>query len=189
MSSIRLYILAALADEGEMHGHQLKQLAEKEHVQLWTDFSVGALYGALKRLAGEGLITEVRTERAGSYPERQVWGITDQGRISLTNLRMEGLSEIVIRPDPVDLALTRPDRDRLDSMPALLEARLASLRAMLAHKETHTEAISQYLTELELFVMSHGAERIRTEIAWHEKLLARLPGFIEQERHREDLQK
>ena len=132
----------------------------------------------------------MRTERAGSYPERQVWGITDQGRISLTNLRMEGLSEIVIRPDPVDLALTRPDRDRLDAHArrARGETRLAPRDARPQARPTPT-AISEYLTELELFVMSHGAERIRTEIAWHEKLLARLPEFIEQERHREDPQK
>src|SRR5262245_61880972 len=113
MSSIRLYILGALADEGEMHGHQLRQLAEKEHVHLWTDISVGALYGALKRLAAEGLIDEARTEREGAYPERQVWRITDAGRLSLALLRDAALREVVVRPDPFDLAMSRLDRERL----------------------------------------------------------------------------
>ena len=98
VSSIRLFILGALADEGEMHGHQLRQLAEKEHVDMWTDISVGALYGAFKRLAAEELIEEVRTEREGDYPERQVWRITDAGRESLAPTARRGLSEIVIRP-------------------------------------------------------------------------------------------
>ena len=100
MSSIRLYILGALADEGDMHGHQLRQLAEKEHVDEWTDISVGALYGALKRMHAEGLIDEVRTEREGAYPERQVWTITESGQIALGKLRYDGLTQIVARADP-----------------------------------------------------------------------------------------
>ena len=73
VSSIRLFILGALDIEGEMHGHQLRQLAEKEHIDMWTDITVGGLYGAIKRLAAEGLIEEARVEREGAYPERQVW--------------------------------------------------------------------------------------------------------------------
>lgn len=48
-----------------MHGHQLRLLAEREHVTLWTDITVGALYGAIKRLAAEDLIAEERTEKEG----------------------------------------------------------------------------------------------------------------------------
>ena len=62
-----------------MHGHQLRQLAELEHLDMWTDISVGALYGAIKRLAAEDLIEEARVEREGAYPERQVWRITEAG--------------------------------------------------------------------------------------------------------------
>lgn len=29
-----------------MHGHQLRLLAEEEHIDLWTDITVGGLYGA-----------------------------------------------------------------------------------------------------------------------------------------------
>jgi hypothetical protein len=42
-----------------MHGHQLRLLAEEEHVALWTDITVGSLYGAIKRLAAEELNEEV----------------------------------------------------------------------------------------------------------------------------------
>jgi DNA-binding PadR family transcriptional regulator len=79
VSSIRLFVLDSLQREGEMHGHQLRQLAELEHLDMWTDISVGALYGAIKRLAAEDLIEEARVEREGAYPERQVWRITEAG--------------------------------------------------------------------------------------------------------------
>lgn len=182
---MRLYILGALADEGEMHGHQLRQLADKEHVDLWTDISVGALYGALKRLAHEGLIEEARTEREGGYPERQVWRITSEGRIALARLREEGLHDIVFRPDPFDLAMTRLDREQLEVLPAVLDVRLERLRTMLSQERVKLEQISQYLSVNEDFVLRHRAVRLEAEIAWHEALITKLPDIVDDEKKRE----
>lgn len=187
MSSIRLYILGALEEHGPVHGHQLKLLAEEEHVDIWTDISVGALYGAVKRLAAEGLIEEIRTEREGSYPERQVYGITDTGMLSLSALRRGGLRELVMKPDPFDLALARLDRSKLDELPGIIEQRLADLRAQLDHTVSHTRTISKYLTPTELFVMTHDEARIQAEIDWHDRLLTALPTLIADETARKDL--
>lgn len=186
MSSIRLYILGALADEGEMHGHQLRQLAEKEHVHLWTDISVGALYGALKRLAAEELIEEARVEREGSYPERQVWRITPAGREALAVLRVGTLREVVVRPDPFDLAMSRLDRDRLAELPGHIQARLDALRARIAEREATLVRITRYLTPTELFVLQHGTDRLRADLAWHERLFALLPELIADELDRKE---
>jgi DNA-binding PadR family transcriptional regulator len=184
VSSIRLFILGALAEEGEMHGHQLRQLAEKEHIDMWTDITVGALYGAIKRLAAEGLIEEVRVEREGSYPERQVWRVTHEGLVALSTVRRAGLREIVIRPDPFDLAISRLDKTTLDEIPIAVEARLSALRAILVQEEAHTLSIKKYLTPVEQLVMTHRAQRIRAEISWHEELLGQLPDIIIDERSR-----
>ena len=186
MSSIRLFILGALDIEGEMHGHQLRQLAEKEHIDMWTDITVGGLYGAIKRLAAEGLIEEARVEREGSYPERQVWRITELGRESLHTLRHQGLSEIVMRPDPFDLAVARLDLDEVDALPAIIEARIERLRSMLAESEAHTRFIERYLSVGELHVMKHRADRLRAEITWHEELVRKLPEIISDELSRKD---
>ena len=166
---------------GPMHGHQLRQLAELEHIDMWTDVTVGALYGAIKRLAAEGLIAEERVEREGGYPERQVWRITPAGRRSLATLRRGALTAIVMKPDPFDLAISRLDAATLDEIPALVEARLASLRALLQADEAHTASIAKYLTQVEMLVMEHRAVRIRAEITWHEELLRQLPDIIEDE--------
>ena len=164
-----------------MHGHQLRQLAEKEHVDEWTDISVGSLYGALKRLAAEGLIEEVRVEREGSYPERQVWGITTVGRIALGKLRYDGLTQIVVRADPFDLAVSRLDLTKLGEVPVILQNRLAQLRVALAQDEAKIDSISRYLTPLELVVMAHRTDHLRADITWHEKLLSRLPELLAEE--------
>jgi DNA-binding PadR family transcriptional regulator len=186
VSSIRLYILDALAGEGEMHGHQLRQLAEKEHVDEWTDITVGALYGTLKRMAAEELIEVARTEREGSYPERQVWRITEAGRVSLAQLRVQGIREIVLRADPVDLAISRADLSRADHLPELLAARLSELRAMLEQNVAHNKLITQYLSPLEQYVMEHKHARLRAEIAWTQGLIEQLPDLLDHEQSRKD---
>ncbi|HEY2642980.1 MAG TPA: PadR family transcriptional regulator [Galbitalea sp.] len=186
MSSIRIFILDALDNNGPMHGHQLRLLAEKEHVQEWTDITVGALYGAIKRLAAEGLIEELRQEREGAYPERQVFGITDPGRISLGVMREDALREIVIKPDPFDLAMSRLDRTRLDELDALLKARIGRLRAELDNYIAHTASIEKYLSFGESVVMQHMTERLRAEITWHEHLYQQLPAIIADESARKD---
>jgi DNA-binding PadR family transcriptional regulator len=184
VSSIRLYILDALARRGEMHGHQLRLLAEQEHVHLWTDISVGALYGALKRLAAEGLLAEIRTEREGSYPERQVYGITASGRSVLRDLHRQQLEHVAFRPDPFDLALSRPDPGRLDELPDVLEARLKALLGMLAETEQANAHARPYLSLGEAHALLHREHRLRAELAWHRDLVAALPDVIADERSR-----
>ena len=184
MSSIRLFILDALARHGEMHGHQLRLLAEQEHVHLWTDISVGALYGALKRLAGEGLLAEVRLEREGSYPERQVYGVTDAGRTALATLQRDALAHVVFKPDPFDLALCRSDPDRLDDLPDAVEDRLRTLRALLAETAAANDRARPYLSRAETHALQHREHRLRAEVDWHAALVADLPAVVADERAR-----
>ena len=184
MSSIRLYILDALARRGDMHGHQLRLLAEEEHVHLWTDVSVGALYGELKRLAGEGLLAEVRTEREGSYPERQVYGITGPGRTVLDDLHRQHLEQVAFKPDPFDLALSRPDPETLHELPAAVAARLHTLHQLLDETQRQHAHARPYLSVAETQAMLHREHRLRAEIAWHTDLVADLPDVIADDRTR-----
>jgi DNA-binding PadR family transcriptional regulator len=184
VSSIRIFILGALEQRGPMHGHQLRLLAEEEHVAMWTDITVGSLYGAIKRLAAEELIEEIRVERPGAYPQRQVWAITEAGREAVGGLRLRALREIVIKPDPFDVAMTRLDPEHLDDLPAIISGRIASLSAMLTQWEAHSTAIDRYLTVSERKILTHRADRLRAEIAWHEELSAELPEIISDERAR-----
>jgi hypothetical protein len=124
--------------------------------------------------------------REWSYPEGQVWEFTETGRESLHSLRHQGLSEVIWRPDPFDLAIARFDLAEAGELPAIVGARLGRLRAMLAESEAHTEFISRYLSLGELHVMKHKADRLRAEIAWHEELVQKLPQIISDERSRKE---
>ncbi len=189
MSSIRLFILASIVERGPMHGHALRLLAEEEHVEKWADISVGAIYGAIKRLAADELIAVERTEREGNYPERQVFDITEGGRAALAAIRAEALEAIVLRPDPFDLALARLGAENLDGLKDTLEARVAQLTAMLEHEATHAERIAKYLTLTEKHVIRHDLHRIRGELAWHQELLGALPEILSDETSRKGHQK
>lgn len=186
MSSIRIFILSALADHGPMHGHQLRLLAEEEHIDWWTDISVGALYGAIKRLAADELIEELRVEREGNYPQRQVWGITLSGRRVLSTLRTQALRQVVVKPDPFDLALARLDVTGLDALPLVIAARIATLEGLLGAERAHMQTADAYLTVAERWVLSHRIKRVEAEIAWHLQLQADLHLIVEDERSRRD---
>jgi DNA-binding PadR family transcriptional regulator len=181
VSSIRLFLLDAFERRGEMHGHQIRLLADEEHVHLWTDISVGSLYGAIKRLAAEGLVEVVRSERAGNFPERHVYAITEAGRRALRILRDDGLAAITLRPDPFDLALTRLDVERLDELRPTVEARISRLHGMLRETIDLNQKALPFLSVAETHAMRHREHRLRSEISWHEHLLADLPAVTHDE--------
>jgi DNA-binding PadR family transcriptional regulator len=184
VSSIRLFILGSLDERGPMHGHALRLLADEEHIDEWADVTPGAIYGAIKRLAAEGLIVSVRLERDGNYPERQVYEITPEGRESLAEIRRSALETITYRPDPFDLAMARLGVENLDGLRETLENRLAELRARVEAEGRQSERIAQYLTLTERHVTRHDLHRLRAEVAWHEELLGVLPEILADERSR-----
>ena len=169
-----------------MHGHQLRQLAEKEHVDEWTDIIGRRALRRAQAAAAEGLIEEVRVEREGAYPERQVWGITDAGpdRARQAALRRAD-ARSSSRADPVR-PRRQPARPRRSSTscPTLLAepARPAPRDARRRTRRSTDSHLASTSPRSSCTVMTHKADRLRAEIAWHEKLLARLPELLAEER-------
>ncbi len=184
MSRVRLYILGSLVERGPMHGHALRNLAEEEHLDEWTDISVGSLYGALKRMLAEGLIAVERTERDGNYPERQVYAIAESGVAALRSIREQVFRTIDQPHDPFDLAFSRPDPEGMPDLAAAVQLRLDAYRRRLEDGRRKLERIGRYLWRAERLTLEHGLRRLETEVAWHEELLAQLPDLLDDERER-----
>ena len=116
MSAIRLYVLGALAERGEMHGHGLRLLAEQEHIDEWTDFTVGAIYGVLKRMAADGVIERVAYPMLDGAAPLPAAAMLD--RVSQVTLRYrlagawsdtwQGQPRTPL-PDAVEMVITRAD--------------------------------------------------------------------------------
>ena len=181
MSSIRLFILSSFAELGPMHGHRLRLEAERTRVHLWTDISVGAVYGAMKRLAAEGLLREAGREREGNRPIRQLYEITEEGRVALTMLRRAGLSEVEFKFDPFDLALTRLDPASLDTLPQVLSERLGEMRVRLAEMRRISEEAREYIGVAKQWALHHFEYRLEAEVAYLADLLAAAPDIVADE--------
>jgi DNA-binding PadR family transcriptional regulator len=183
MSSIRLFILSSFAELGPMHGHRLRVEAEQRHVDLWTDFTVGAVYGAMNRLAAEGLLRASGTEQEGNRPTRQIYEITDQGLAALANLRRVELEEIWFKYDPFDLALTRVDAGMLDELPDILARRLEKLQAMLETRRANAYRREQ-VGRAKDWALRHTEYRLEAEVNYLTDLLRAASEIIADERQR-----
>jgi DNA-binding PadR family transcriptional regulator len=175
MSAIRLFILGTLAASGPLHGHQIRQQAQADRTDRYTDIQVGSLYGALKRMASEGLVREVRTERVGNRPERTVYEITAEGRQALSAIRDGILHKTGLPYDPFDLALKQARDMAEEDLAQVVADRLAALRAQEAAGRHQAERADPYLNEAERMITRHLIDRIATEVRWHEELLNRIP--------------
>jgi len=183
MSSIRLFILSSFVELGPMHGHRLRLEAEGKLVHLWTDITVGAVYGAMRRLASEKLLRASGRERDGNRPTRQLYEITEAGRSALDALRRGGLTEVWFKYDPFDLALTRMDAALLAELPALLGARLERLRAMLDESQRINAAAREHVGLAKQWALRHTECRLQAEIDYLTGLLASVPAIVADERH------
>jgi DNA-binding PadR family transcriptional regulator len=175
VSSIRLFILGTLAATGPLHGHQIRQQAQFDRTESWTDVQVGSVYGALKRLANEGLVREVRTEKVGNRPERTVYEITPEGRRSLAAIHDGALRDLDRHFDPFDLALAQARAIPEEHLEQIVANRIGALQVQLASQRHAAEAADPHLNEAERMVLGHLIARTEAELRWHSELAGRLP--------------
>ncbi len=145
-----------------------------DRADMWSDVRPGSLYGALHRLAAEGLIEPVRTEQSGNLPARTVYAITAEGQRELRALRAEALEDVGLRPDPVDLALVMSGDLDADVMRGYIEDRIRVLGSQAAQHAHHGERIWPDQTVADDLVLEHTRLRVEAELAWHQIVLDRL---------------
>jgi DNA-binding PadR family transcriptional regulator len=180
----RLFVLGALARRGPMYGHQLRRGARLDRADLWSDVRPGSLYGALHRLADEGLIEAVRTEQDGRMPARTVYAITAEGRRELRALRAEAFGPAGLRPDPVDLALVMSGDLDEDIIRGHLDDRIRALSAQAAGIARLRDRAWPDQTVADDLVAEHARLRVEAELAWHQLVLDQLGKLTADSEHR-----
>jgi DNA-binding PadR family transcriptional regulator len=178
MSSTRLFVLGELARRGPMHGHQIRRAAQLDHLDVWTEVKPGSLYGALQRMAAEGLVRAVRTERHGGRPQRTVYEITTEGRHELEIHRAAALRTARLIPDPIDLALAHVQGMAEESVSAALRDRRDSLAYQHQSMLHLRDEAEPYLSAMERMIFDHSLRRLRLELDWHDELLDQLPKLL-----------
>jgi DNA-binding PadR family transcriptional regulator len=174
MNLTRLVILGLLAERGPRHGHQLRRDAEMAEADRWAGIGVGSLSRELRGLQAEGLIEAVRTERVGRRPERTVYGLTDEGRLELTVLRRQAVSQLDAGPDPLSVVLVFAGTDDPAELAGLLIRRRQALRAqadVLAAERARGRQQGYLLpsvSPLQAASFRRAEIRVAAELAWHE---------------------
>jgi len=157
-----------------MHGYAIRQAAQLDRTELWTDVKPGSLYNALKRMTDEGLVRVARTERDGNPPERTVFEITEAGRAELVKQRDAALTDVRLLPDPVDLAVQfTPDLSPAQLI-AAFTARRRAVADWLAQFRCEQVTAAPDLVGLEPLIFEHCVVRLEAELAWHDRVLDRL---------------
>lgn len=174
MKPVRLFILGALAVDGPQHGYQIRSEAIRDRTELWTSITPGSLYSALHRMVSDGLIEVERTETPVNSPPRTIYRITPAGRRELLAQRDAALEQVVVTTDPLDLALRFVSDLSVEELIRTVASRHAALVDRLAMHEEAYAASKQYLVGLEPITFRHVLQRLRTEVDWHEQLLAEL---------------
>jgi DNA-binding PadR family transcriptional regulator len=177
-----LFVLAALAKHGPMYGHQIRRDARIDRTELWSEVKPGSLYLALHTLGAEGLIEPVRTEHQGNMPARTVYAITAEGHRELRALRAEAFREVVLRPDPVDLALAASADLDEDSLRGFISSRREALASRMASLVREREQRWPDQTPADDLIIDHLIARIETEIHWHDAVLDRIVKLTSEQR-------
>ncbi|MEU4195394.1 PadR family transcriptional regulator [Kribbella sp. NPDC026611] len=171
MRATRLFILGALADGGPMHGHKIRAAAKLDRADVWADVKPGSLYGALGRMAAEGVVEVVRTEQEGGMPARTVYGITAKGRDELAAIIRAALADTKLTPDPMQLVLLHRSVIDDDELRTAVRARRASYAEQLEFWTNLRVDAEPHLVGLEPVAFDQTLIRLRAELEWHDQLL------------------
>lgn len=162
-------ILGLIADEA-LSGYDIKKLVEERLSHFWSE-SFGHLYPMLRRLHQRGLV-ERSVERQEGRPDRNVYSITDDGRVALERWFAEPpapqrpRNEVLLRiflgrhgnPDH----LIRDVRLQRDGFADTL-AQLRAVKARLDSQEpSHPERVYWNLT------LEYGLKALEALVEWGE---------------------
>jgi DNA-binding PadR family transcriptional regulator len=121
VSATRLLILGALRFLQPAHGYEIRREVESWNAEQWANIAYGSIYHALKKMAQEGLLETVNTERVGNRPARTTYAMTEHGEEEFERLLREYWWEPKPVINPLQAAVSV-----MDAMPR--EELLAALR-------------------------------------------------------------
>jgi DNA-binding PadR family transcriptional regulator len=158
-----LTVLRMLHD-GPMHPYEMQQRIRHHAYDRAVRITHGALYHAVERLAGVGLIEPVETGREGRRPERTVYAITEAGRdtarMRMTELLAEPAEEFPLFGTALAFINLLPEEE----VARHLRRRQTTLEALLAGNQAVYEVLGRRgierwkLIDHELTLARHRAE-------------------------------
>ncbi len=164
----------ALLTERNMHPYEMFTTLVERREDLVVKLRAGSLYHAIKRLAEDGMVATVGTERDGNRPERTTYSITRAGRERLRDTVTEMLAMPVREYPTFPLAIAEANQLDRGAVADLLRARLGRVESEAERmREGHTRALEKaaehHLLDLDYLIAMRTAEA-----DWLRRTVARL---------------
>ena len=169
--STRLVILGLLRDK-PLYGYELKHIIE-EHMGDWTNIAFGSIYFALGKLADEGFIEKVATEKEGKRPSRSVYQITAAGREEFLRLLREVWREVERHYYTLDIGLAFMEALPGEEVEGYLRDRVSQLEGVVQHVTAHRAEVlaDAYVSRVVSAVFDHSLAHFEAELAWTRDVL------------------
>lgn len=127
-----MMILGLVSWMQPVHGYDVRRELLSWSADKWANVQPGSIYHALRKLAEEGLLREVKSEQVGSRPARTTYEITPTGLDEFQNLLRGHWWDIKPVYDPFLAALAFLPALSREEVAAALRNRAEQLRAAVS---------------------------------------------------------
>lgn len=162
-----------LLHERPMHPYEMAQLMRERYVSTRVKVKAGSLYHTVDRLAQNGFVEVVETQRDGKRPERTVYAMTESGRDEFVDRAKTMLSTPAEEYPEYLSGLAVIDELGPEISVNQLKHRLLQLQAAAASDKVVLESLvnEQNLPEIYWLDWSYTAARRAFELEWTRKLV------------------
>jgi DNA-binding PadR family transcriptional regulator len=166
-------LVLGLLHERDMHPYQAYQTLKQRRDDRLASVTPGSVYRAMDRLAADGLVEVVGTDRDGNRPERTTYRLADEGRAAFAARTALLLGESRREHPCFPLALSQAHAIDRDTAVGALRARRGALADELAaHVRRYDEVRGHGLPRRLVLDVEYDTRRIESELAWLDALIA-----------------
>ncbi|MEV7342363.1 PadR family transcriptional regulator [Streptomyces sp. NPDC093544] len=159
-----------------MHPYEIAQTLRRQGKDTSTKINYGSLYTVVQNLEKHGFVEVTDVERQGNRPERTVYGITDSGRVEMTEW-LSDLMAVPAREYPIfETALSLMGALHPDEVTRLLEGRLNSLEVQAASGRGALEKLYETLPRIFLVETEYQLHMVRAQAEWVRGFLKEIKG-------------
>jgi DNA-binding PadR family transcriptional regulator len=169
----------ALLMEGPTHPYEMYQTLLQRSEERIVKVRPGSLYHAVDRLAGQGLVRSLGTQREGNRPERTTYEITEHGVLALSGRVADILATPVNEYPEFPLALGQAHHLPSETVVQLLRHRVALLRADLGVMESRIRDIEAKKLPRKYWIDTQYIKALsEVEVTWLENLINELESGV-----------
>ncbi|HEY7176545.1 MAG TPA: PadR family transcriptional regulator [Micromonosporaceae bacterium] len=172
MSTTRMMILGLVRWMQPVHGYEVRRELLSWNADEWANVAPGSIYHALKKLAEEGMLTEVATEQVGTRPARTTYRVTPKGDAEFEELLRKYWWELQGPTDPFLAAMGFLPALPRDEAVAALRNRARMLRT--AADRLHASLGSDWMRRSKPihvgWMLERGIALMEAEIPWCERV-------------------